>query len=51
MGICIIIMKNPYPLNFRVMQPMTNSCASELIRNVVTVANGLLMVVRDAEYT
>jgi hypothetical protein len=33
------------------MQPMTSSCANELIRNVVTVANGLLMVVRDAEYT
>ena len=50
-GICIIIMKNPYPLNFLVIHPITNSCASELIKNVVTVANGRLIVVRLAEYT
>lgn len=48
-GICIIIMKNPYPLNFLVMHPMTSSCASELITNVVTVANGRLIVAREAE--
>jgi len=48
-GICIIIMKNPYPLNLRVIHPMTNSCASELITNVTRVANGRVIVVREAE--
>lgn len=33
------------------MQPITSSCASELMRNVTTVANGRLIVVREAEYT
>ena len=48
-GICSIMAKKPYPLNFLVMQPMTSSCASALMRKVMTVAKGLDIWPRDAE--
>lgn len=47
-GICIIIATNPYPLNFRVMQPIMSSCAREDMRKVISVAPGRDIVVREA---
>ena len=48
-GICSIMATNPYPRIFFVMQPMTNSCASALIKNVIRVATDLLRLTpRDA---
>jgi len=49
MGICSIMAKNPYPLNFLVMQPMTSSCASADMRKVIVVATGRDMWFLDAE--
>jgi hypothetical protein len=48
-GICSIMAKNPYPRNFLVMHPMTNSCARALMRKVVRVARGRERVLREAE--
>ncbi len=40
MGNCIICARKPYPLSFLVMQPMTSSWPTALIRNVMRVATG-----------
>ena len=40
MGNCIIWARNPYPLSFFVMQPMTSSWPMALIRKVMRVATG-----------
>lgn len=50
-GICSIMAMKPYPRNLRVIQPMTSSWANELIKNVMKVATGRDMVVREALYT
>lgn len=39
-GIWSIMAMNPYPRNFLVMHPMTNSCAKAEMRKVSAVATG-----------
>jgi len=47
-GICSSSAKAPYPRNFFVMQPMTSSWASALMKNVMTVATGRDITVSEA---
>lgn len=50
-GICSIIATKPYPRSFLVIQPMTSSWSSALIRNVRTVDMLFDMYGREAPYT
>lgn len=50
-GSCSIWHTNPYPLTFFDMHPMTISCPTAEIKNVVTVAMGRPIFSLEAKYT